>query len=85
MSFQIPPLRERPEEIEPLATMFIDKAAKELAMKKPPQLSVAAFKLMKNYSWPGNIRELRNAMDRAVLLSESGTIKPEHLPQDWFL
>ena len=82
MSFQIPPLRERPEEIEPLATMFIDKAAKELAMKKPPQLSVAALKLMKNYSWPGNIWELRNAMDRAVLLCESGTIKPEHLPQE---
>ena len=82
MSFQIPPLRERPEEIEPLASMFIDKAAKELAMKKPPQLSAAALKLMKNYSWPGNIRELRNAMDRAVLLSEAGTIKPEHLPQE---
>ena len=82
MSFQIPPLRERPGEIEPLAMMFIDKAAKELAMKKAPQLSVAALKLMKNYSWPGNIRELRNAMDRAVLLSEVGSIKPEHLPQE---
>jgi DNA-binding NtrC family response regulator/pSer/pThr/pTyr-binding forkhead associated (FHA) protein len=75
----IPPLRERTSEIEPLAQLFLDRAARELGLVRPPSLAFATIELMRAYSWPGNIRELRNAIDRAVLLS-GDVIEPIHLP-----
>jgi transcriptional regulator with PAS, ATPase and Fis domain len=64
----LPPLRERKSEIEPLAKLFLARAANEAGRKQPPELSSEAVEWMLHYSWPGNIRELRNAMDRAVLV-----------------
>jgi DNA-binding NtrC family response regulator len=77
----VPPLRSRPEEIEPLARRFVATSAKQLG-RKPPALSKAALALLAGYRWPGNIRELRNVMERAVLLCAGPTIEPEHLPRE---
>lgn len=79
ISITIPPLRERTPEIEPLARSFIARAAAQMKLRANPLLSQAALEEMLQYTWPGNIRELRNVIERAVVLSAGGTILPEHL------
>ncbi len=78
----IPPLRERPSEIEPLARSFAAQAAREVGRDPAPEISDEVLSLLMSYSWPGNIREVRNVMERAVLLCEGDRITPEHLPLD---
>ncbi|MDB4929606.1 MAG: Response regulator of zinc sigma-54-dependent two-component system, partial [Myxococcaceae bacterium] len=75
----IPPLRERVGEIAPLARRFA-LAAAEQSGRPPPTISDEAMALLAAYRWPGNIRELRNVIARAVLLSSGASITPEHLP-----
>jgi DNA-binding NtrC family response regulator len=75
---RIPPLRERPEDILPLARGFVDEANIELK-KHVRGLSPEAAEALLSYPWPGNARELRNVMRRATLLSQD-RIGPEHLP-----
>jgi Nif-specific regulatory protein len=69
VSIDMPPLRERKEDIPALATFFIRRFAGELK-KKIEGLAPDALKLLMRYNWPGNIRELENAVERAVLLTE---------------
>ena len=69
------PLRERVADIPELAHQFATRFAKGKARFSP-----GAMAALEGYSWPGNIRELRNAMERAVLLARGGVILPEHLP-----
>jgi DNA-binding NtrC family response regulator len=76
----IPPLRERPLEIEPLARMFLAAACKQVERAAPPGLSLAALDLLRRHTWRGNVRELRNAMERASALCVGDTVLPEHLP-----
>jgi two-component system, NtrC family, response regulator AtoC len=76
----VPPLRERVSEIDGLARVFITHASKALGGKIEPRLSDEALTLLRSYSWPGNIRELRNVIERAVLLCLDDEITPEHLP-----
>jgi len=71
----IPPLRERPEDILPLASAFIAEFTHGKA-----RFSSAVMDCLRRYAWPGNVRELRNAMERAALLSLGELILPEHLP-----
>ena len=78
VSIQVPPLRERKEEIVPLATHFIEKYARELA-KDVRGLDPAAVRALKRHTWPGNIRELENTIERAVLMSESRYIAEDNL------
>jgi DNA-binding NtrC family response regulator len=75
MEIHIPPLRERPEDILPLATHFIGMFSRQ---KSRFSATVSAGLL--SYRWPGNVRELRNAMERAALLSRGEIVLPEHLP-----
>jgi DNA-binding NtrC family response regulator len=75
VELNLPPLRERREDILPLASRFIEDFAKGRA-----RFSETVAACLENYPWPGNVRELRNAMERAVLLSRSELILPEHLP-----
>jgi len=75
VELNIAPLRERPEDILPLASAFLV----ELTQGKA-RLSSATTDSLTRYSWPGNVRELRNAMERAALLSRGELILPEHLP-----
>jgi len=78
----IPPLRERKEDIPELAQLFL----KEFAVKygKPlPELAPKTIILLLNYAWPGNIRQLRNLMERLVILTDQERIEPEHLPEGY--
>jgi NtrC-family two-component system response regulator AlgB len=79
IELRIPPLRERAEDILPLAQRFLAFFAKT-ARRQPPQLSDAAEHALLAYSWPGNIRELRNAIERAVILWPAQIIEPEAFP-----
>ena len=77
----LPPLRERKEDIELLAEHFLRKYC--LANQKTiTAIDDIAMKIMRNYSWKGNIRELENTIERAVLISVGGIILPEHLLLD---
>src|SRR5947199_5687779 len=73
VSIEMPPLRERKDDIVPLAGTFLRRFAAELK-KKIEGLDADAQKLLVRYNWPGNIRELENAIERAMLLSEGGSI-----------
>jgi transcriptional regulator with PAS, ATPase and Fis domain len=76
---EIPPLRERQEDILPLARHFVLKCSKRLGL---PALKIDATCLdrLLDYPWPGNIRELENAIEHAAILCREGVILPEHLP-----
>jgi two-component system, NtrC family, response regulator AtoC len=80
LTLAIPPLRERKDEIEGLARAFLEQSSRE--MSRPPELAMsdAAMECLLAYSWPGNIRELKNVIERAVVLCEGTEILPEHLP-----
>ncbi len=80
ISLSLPPLRERIDEIEPLTRAFIDHACRAMARTDRPQIAADAMETLKHYEWPGNIRELRNVVERAVLLCSTGVITREHLP-----
>jgi len=77
VSIVLPPLRERPEDIMPLAKSFADKL---YALSPTVAFSPEALSLLKGYSWPGNIRELENAVIRAAAMCY-GTIRPQDLPE----
>ena len=74
----IPPLRERCDDVLPLASFFIEKYGKQMK-KKGKSLSRDAANLMERYHWPGNVRELENTIERSIILAEGKKIKPEHL------
>src|SRR5213075_383673 len=73
VSIEMPPLRERKDDIVPLATNFLRRFAGELK-KKVDGLEPDAQKLLMRYNWPGNIRELENTIERAILLAEGRAI-----------
>src|SRR5438093_2572851 len=80
VKIDLPPLRERREDIPLLAAYFADKYAKpgDPPKKIPPQ----AMEVLLNYSWPGNIRELENAIERACVTSQNGSILPQYFPAE---
>ncbi len=83
ISLRVPALRERPEDIRPLVEHFLTAAA--LRNRRPGlHLSPEAMEALCSYQWPGNIRELRNAIERAVVLSRSDVIPREGLPDRVF-
>lgn len=75
----IPPLRERPEDIRPLAQFFLQRLARK---RNNPRLRFSddALALMESYNWPGNVRELENTLQRAVVLARSDVMTPADLP-----
>ncbi len=82
ISLVIPPLRERVAELESLAKHFITRASKQFGRSPEPTLTPEALAMLKAYRWPGNLRELRNMIERAVLLITDKHIRPEDLPLD---
>jgi two-component system NtrC family response regulator/two-component system response regulator AtoC len=74
----IPPLRERPEDIKELAEFFLAKYTRD-RKGKPKSFSRDALGLLEKYHWPGNVRELENTIERAVILAEGKKITPDHL------
>jgi DNA-binding NtrC family response regulator len=78
-SMQVPPLRERPEDVLPLAMFFLEKYAR--AMGRPvPALTSVAEEVLCRYRWPGNVRELENAIERAMVIGKGPTIESDDLP-----
>jgi DNA-binding NtrC family response regulator len=75
---RIPPLRERPEDIAPLAEHFLRRFAVEFGRPRARFTALARESLVE-HTWPGNARELRNAVERALMLSDADDIGPEHL------
>jgi DNA-binding NtrC family response regulator len=70
----LPPLRERREDIPPLVAHFLNKFC--LATSRPvPQVSAEALDMLASQSWPGNVTELENAVERALVVSREGEIK----------
>ncbi len=77
----LPPLRERPEDIPALARHFATEFAAKNGSPVSP-IDATALDRMLSHAWPGNVRELKNAVERAALLAMGGTIRPEHLPPE---
>jgi Nif-specific regulatory protein len=75
----LPPLRERKDDIMQLADHFLEKSATENS-KHISRISTPAIDMLTSYHWPGNIRELENCVERAVLLCDGDVIRSEHLP-----
>jgi DNA-binding NtrC family response regulator len=73
-----PPLRERPEDVPILASHFLQRFATEMGLR-PPVMNAAALDRLRNYSFPGNVRELKNIIERALIESNGGQICPKHL------
>ena len=78
LRIDIPPLREREDDIELLARHFLQEAAREHGLGRRT-LHPAATAALRAYHWPGNVRELRNVMERAALLADGEVVGPEHI------
>ena len=81
VTIQLPRLRERPEDIDALLEIFVRRYS-ELARKQITAISNEALERLKTYSWPGNIRQLENAIEQAVVLSTHPVITVEDLPRE---
>ncbi len=77
----IPPLRQRIEDIPALAAYFLDSFSRSFG-RNFNQVSVEAAELMKHYAWPGNIRELRNVIERICIMKNGPTLLTEYLPPE---
>lgn len=82
LQIKAPALRERSEDIECLAWHFFEETKKQNSKNKATGFSEDALSAMKVYAWPGNIRELRNRVQRSVVMSEHHLISPEDLGLD---
>ncbi|MDQ7082212.1 MAG: helix-turn-helix domain-containing protein [Aquificota bacterium] len=81
MSVELPPLRERKEDIPYLVNFFIDKFSKEYG-RNVKGISPSAMKLLLEYSYPGNVRELENIIESAVVVCRGSVIREEDLPEE---
>ncbi len=78
---EIPPLRERREDVPPLVTLFLKRFAEQLG-KEEPEIAPEAYQKLLAYSWPGNVRELQNTMEYAVVLARKNRITVKELPSE---
>ena len=74
----VPPLRERPEDIAPLVTHYLEEIARRES-RPTPRLTHAGLEKILSHRWPGNVRELVNTLERALLISDRGVVDSEHL------
>jgi DNA-binding NtrC family response regulator len=77
----LPPLREREEDIEPLVDYFLDVYCKKYKLPKK-RITAGTLRRLQKHDWPGNIRELQHAVERAVILSESNILEPHDFFMD---
>ncbi len=76
---RLPALRERPDDVAPLALHFLDELSREFH-RTPPRLTPEALACLEAYQWPGNARELKNVVERLLLLEGGSEIVTEQLP-----
>lgn len=81
LRIDLPPLRERPDDVLLFATRFIDDY-NTLLGRTVRRISPEAQRLLQGYAWPGNVRELKNVIERAMILSNGDELLPAHLPQE---
>jgi transcriptional regulator with PAS, ATPase and Fis domain len=77
----LPPLRDRPEDVLPLSEVFLEDIGRSFG-RAPAGMTRDAKQQLLGYRWPGNVRELRNVLERAAIVCEGGLIAPEHLSID---
>ena len=77
----VPPLRERVEDIPELATHFLNQYSQKFG-KAVMQIDDDALAVLKAYHWQGNVRELENVMERAVVVAEGSVVTPDELPRE---
>ena len=80
ISLEVPPLRDRLDELEGLVHRFLAQASEAQGHPQTPSLSAEALEALRRHTWPGNIRELRNVIERAVVLCTGEVVTAEHLP-----
>jgi DNA-binding NtrC family response regulator len=78
ISFTLPPLRERPEDVAPLSRYFAERSP--VARSREIEFSRETLALLREYSWPGNVRELQNVIERALILADNDLVSVEDLP-----
>jgi DNA-binding NtrC family response regulator len=78
---KLPPLRDRADDVALLVEQFLGEFRAQ-HQREPKELSREAMRLLRLYAWPGNIRQLRNVIERCVVTVREKVIKPEHLPEE---
>jgi len=78
VTIELAPLRRRTEDVEPLVKFFLNKYMRQIGCETK-RVAMPAMKALKAYHWPGNIRQLQNVIERAVIMCEGPEILPEHL------
>jgi DNA-binding NtrC family response regulator len=78
---RLPPLRDRADDIPLLVNRFLTECSAQ-HHREPKDVSREAMRLLRLYAWPGNIRQLRNLMERLVVTVKDSTVQPEHLPEE---
>lgn len=81
LPIRIPPLRERPEDVAPLARHFLGRAA-AAASRVAPTIAPDVLNALRDYAWPGNVRELKHVVERALATVDRGALTLRHLPQE---
>jgi DNA-binding NtrC family response regulator len=81
VSIRVPPLRERPEDLEPLVEHALTRYAADLG-RSPLTIAEGAWRLLRSYGWPGNVRELNNVIERAAVLAPDERIEVDDLPEE---
>jgi transcriptional regulator with PAS, ATPase and Fis domain len=76
---EVPPLRERPGDVEALVQHFLEQGARQHGLIRPKRVGEEAWKVLRAHTWPGNVRELRNVIERAMVLCDHDVIEPEHV------
>lgn len=79
IAVEVPPLRNRPSDIMPAAEQFLESISRQLG-KRCPTFTPEARRLLESHDWPGNLRELRNAIERAAVLSDAATLGLDDFP-----
>lgn len=79
IQYRVPPLREDPARIAALVRLLLSRHA---GTGPPPEVSGEAMRLIRSFPWPGNVRQLENALRSALVFARAGVIGPEHLPEE---
>ena len=82
VTLDIPPLRDRPEDIPLLAEHFLRIIGRREGRAQEQRIAAEALDVLMNHGWPGNVRELEHVLEHAMVLARSGPIKRRHLPAD---